>query len=600
MPIVLLSSHVAARIAAGEVIERPASAVKELLENALDAGASNIVVELRDGGRELLRVVDNGAGISHNDIPRLFQRHATSKLISAEDLDAIRTLGFRGEALYSLAAVAQVSLLTRPPGQAVGTYLEAGEGHPQRSEPHGAPQGTSVSVRHLFQQHPARQKFLGSARTELIRVERLVTPYVLAYPHVRFTLISNGKNILIAPGSGELRDAIAATYGAPISQNLLVVNGLERLAKGVMKITGLVSSPGLHRSNRNYICLLINGRPIQSRSLTFAVNEAYRGFLPIGRHPIAVLSIILPIADVDVNVHPTKAEVRFQHESAVFAFLQQSVRESVIAQAPVSTFDSKIFTAAPSLLRFPAQSGTKQSISALSSVLGSSPTFSTGSITDSRQDTAPTGQLPLGESVEKNASSPNFSRSLPALRVVGQIRETYIVAEGPDGMYLFDQHAAHECILYERLRAAAERNSPEVQGLLEPSLVELAHQQAGVLAVHKELLVRYGWDLEFFGERSSLVRALPAVLSLKGPSQALIDLLDNLATDEPFASMEERMAATVACHGSVRAGMPMAMAEMIELVRLLEKLQQPHTCPHGRPTMVRLSTNDLDREFRRR
>jgi DNA mismatch repair protein MutL len=600
MPIALLPPQVAARIAAGEVVERPASAVKELLENALDAGASTIVVDLRDGGRELLRVVDDGAGISHADTSQLFQRHATSKLTRADDLANIGTLGFRGEALYSLAAVAQVSLLTRSPHEAAGTYLEAGDGGLQRSEPHGAPQGTSVTVRHLFQKHPARQKFLGSAHSELIKVERLVTPYVLAYPHVRFTLISNGKRVLIAPGSGELREAVAAAYGAPTSRVLLAVGDHERLAQNGMKVIGLVSPPELHRSNRNYICLFVNRRPIQNRSLIFAVTEAYRGLLPIGRSPIVVLSIIIPVADVDVNVHPTKAEVRFQRESEVFAFLQQSVRESLITQAPVPTIDSTVFN--PVLSPFGSASHLRatQGFSTGSMRSDSSPAFSIKTTAESRQTIAPKRQLLLGESVEQTANPLNFSRNLPALRVVGQLRETYIVAEGPDGMYLLDQHAAHECILYERLRDAVERGSPEIQGLLEPTLVELTHQQAGVLANHEDLLARYGWSLESFGERSCLVRAAPAVLNLRGPAQALTDLLDNLLTDEPFVSWEERMAATVACHGSVRAGMPMAMAEMIEMVRLLEKLRQPHTCPHGRPTMVHLSANDLDRGFRRR
>ena len=594
MPILVLPPNLAARIAAGEVVERPASAVKELVENALDAGASAITVELADGGRELLRVVDDGAGIPEADTAHLFQRHATSKLTSADDLEAVATLGFRGEALYSLAAVAQVSLLSRPPAEAAGTYMEARDGHLLRREPRGAPPGTSVTVRRLFQHHPARQKFLGSARAELGRVERLLAPYVLAYPHVRFTLLSDGKSLLAAPGSGGLREAVAATYGAPAARALLEVPDREGSAKSAVSVTGLVSPPELHRANRSYVCLLVNWRPVQSRSLTFAVTEAYRGFLPTGRNPIAILSISLPHSDVDVNVHPTKAEVRFRRESEVFAALQQRVRETLVAQAPVPTMDPSLLVPPESSLGLSSWPNWGH---ASSHPLSPPPA---GAGLPSLPETAAARQPPLDEPPEEPGQPPPFSRSLPALQVVGQLRETYIVAEGPDGMYLLDQHAAHECVLYERIRSAAERRSPEAQGLLEPLVVELTPQQAEVTASHGELLERYGWGLESFGERSYLVRAAPAVLSRKGPAQALPDLLDSLLADEPFASWEERMAATVACHGSVRAGMPLIMAEMTEMVRLLEGTRQPHTCPHGRPTMVHLSASHLEREFRRR
>ena len=593
MPIRVLPHEVAARIAAGEVVERPASAVKELVENALDAGATAVRVEVQAGGLDGVRVVDNGCGIPVSDVASLFQRHATSKLTAAEDLQSIETLGFRGEALYSLAAVALVSVLTRTPDSDAATFVEAANGRILRQEPRGGPVGTTVAVEELFDQVPARKKFLRSPRSELSRVNAVITNYALAYPDVRFTLTADGRTAFTSPGGGDLREAAAAVYGREAAQAFLAVETPESNGIGV---TGLLSPPASTRANRSGITLFVNRRPVQSRALTFAVSEAYHGLLPSDRYPVAFLLIDVPPHDVDVNVHPTKAEVRFRREGDVFAALQKAVRETVIAVAPVPEIAASA-VAPTSTVATPW-----------------TPSAAFGSLTTAPREPEPPPQTQFGlpampPAVEPAATAPpqrpeqqpiSMLDALPALRVLGQTQETYIVAEGPDGLYLIDQHAAHECVVYERLRNAAQREAPEVQGLLEPTSVTLSPSHEETVHDHADVLAQYGWLLEPFGDRACLLRGVPAVLSSRDPAKSFLDMLEAAATAAEFSTWEDRIAATVACHGSVRAGQSLTREEMVEMVRLLERTQQPHTCPHGRPTMLHLSANNLEREFGRR
>ena len=591
MPIRVLPHEVAARIAAGEVVERPASAVKELVENALDAGATTVRVEVKAGGLDGVRVVDNGCGIPASDVASLFQRHATSKLIAAEDLQSIETLGFRGEALYSLAAVAMVSVLTRTPDSDAATFVEAANGRILRQEPRGGPVGTTVAVEELFDQVPARKKFLRSPRSELSRVNAVITNYALAYPDARFTLTADGRTAFTSPGGGDLREAAAAVYGREAAQAFLAVETPESNGIGV---TGLLSPPASTRANRSGITLFVNRRPVQSRALTFAVSEAYHGLLPSDRYPVAFLLIDVPPHDVDVNVHPTKAEVRFRREGDVFAALQKAVRETVIAVAPVPEIAAS------------AVAPTSTEATPWTPSGGFSP------LTTTPREPEPPPQFGLPSmppAVEPATTAPpqrpeqqpiSMLDALPALRVLGQTQETYIVAEGPDGLYLIDQHAAHECVVYERLRNAAQREAPEVQGLLEPTAVTLSPSHEETVHDHADVLAQYGWLLEPFGDRACLLRGVPAVLSHRDPAKAFLDMLEAAATAAEFSTWEDRIAATVACHGSVRAGQSLTREEMVEMVRLLERTQQPHTCPHGRPTMLHLSANNLEREFGRR
>ena len=569
MSIRVLAPEVAARIAAGEVVERPASVVKELVENALDGGATTISVEVETGGLDLVRVTDDGSGIAAEDTAHLFQRHATSKLRAAEDLADVRTMGFRGEALFSLGAAAWVTFLTRRREETVGTFLEARNGQAIRSEPRGAPAGTTVTVRHLFRDLPARRKFLRSPQAELGRAQAVVASYILAFPEVRFSLRSDRRQVLASPGGGGLGDAALAVYGSQSAPALLSVEGGD----GAIAVDGMISPPDVHRANRSYISLYVNRRPIQSRSLVHAVAEAYRGLLPVGRYPLAVLRIGMPPEELDVNVHPAKAEVRFRQENAVYSALQRTVRQALVALAPVPTLE-----VSPSLPDGSPSLATPY-------VNPASPRRPWGP-SRPHGDRPPPSQPPL--------------QVLPRLRAVGQVQETYIVAEGPDGLYLIDQHAAHECVLYEQLREAALLQTPRSQGLLEPATVELTPQQEEAARTQGELLTQYGWQMEAFGDRTVLLRAVPAILTTKEPAQALRDLLDSSLAETALPSWEERVAATVACHGSVRAGVTLTVQEMTGMVQLLQSVKQPHTCPHGRPTMLHLSASSLERGFRRR
>ena len=596
MPIRVLPHEVAARIAAGEVVERPASAVKELVENALDAGATAVRVEVQSGGLDGVRVVDNGCGIPAADVANLFQRHATSKLTDAEDLQSIETLGFRGEALYSLAAVAEVSVLTRTPDSDAATYVEAANGRILRQEPRGGPVGTTVSMENLFDQVPARKKFLRTPRSELSRVNAVITNYALAYPDVRFTLVADGRASFASPGGGALREAASAVFGREAAQAFLEVDAPATNGIGV---AGLVSPPESTRANRSGITLFVNRRPVQHRSLTYAVTEAYHGLLPADRFPVAVLLLDVPPEDVDVNVHPTKAEVRFRREGDVFAALQKAVRETVIAVAPVPEI-------AVSAVAAPATPAGFGPVTAVPRVPEPPPETQFGLPSMPEADAPST--VTLAPDAAADAPGPprqeqapvSMTAALPALRVLGQTQETYIVAEGPDGLYLIDQHAAHECVVYERLRLAAQRNAPEVQGLLEPAAVALSPAHEETVHDHPDVLAGYGWLLEPFGDRTCLLRAVPAVLSSRDPAKAFLDMLEQASAAAEFSTWEDRISATVACHGSVRAGQTLSRDEMVELVRLLERTHQPHTCPHGRPTMLHLSANNLDREFGRR
>ena len=417
MPIRILTPDVAARIAAGEVIERPASVVKELVENALDAGASRITVEITGGGVDSIRVTDDGCGIEAAELETAFERHATSKLADDEDLTRVLTLGFRGEALPSIAAVAAVEVVSRPPGSEAAAALTIGPaGRAERSSK-GAPVGTTVSVRGLFERQPARRKFLRTPASEGGAIARAFSHYALAYPEVRFQLIADGRQSLHTPGSGDLRDAVAAVYGLDAGSAMLEVRG-EGVPVGV---SGLAGPPSFSRSNRSYISLFVNRRWIQSRRLAFAVEGAYQGMLMTGRHPIAVIGLRLEPGEVDVNVHPTKAEVRFRDEPAAFSAVQKAVRAALVTGSPVATgVGAAVQPEPPSGRTFEATSPT--------------PPLWQRAVRheDERERTA----------LVIEGAPPTPAAARPALRGIGQLASVYIIAEGPQGMYLTDPPGA--------------------------------------------------------------------------------------------------------------------------------------------------------------
>ncbi len=595
MPIRVLTPQEAARIAAGEVIERPASVVKELIENALDARARQITVETRQGGIAFLRVTDDGEGIPPDELRMAFERHATSKLRSEAELWRIATLGFRGEALPSIAAAADVEFASRLAGALVAGRIVLREGEVAHQGSAGAPPGTSVTVEGLFRRQPARLKFLRSPAAEGGQIATVVTQYALAYPEVRFTLRADGRGLLATPGNGDLRDAAAAAYGVELARELLPLDGE---AQGAIEVSGLIGSPAVSRANRSYISLFVNRRWIRHRALTFAVVEAYQGMLPTGRYPVAIIEVRLPPEEVDVNVHPTKAEVRFRDERAVFAAVQRAVRRTLSARAPVPGMEIAARTAEESgeLFAPPPEAASEASG-------GEAPPAAARA---TRLEAART-TLATGEAQTAPAQLPAHS-GLPLLRPVGQVGNTYVVAEGPEGMYLIDQHAAHERVLYERFLVDRGRDMRDVQPLLQPAPVELTARQRALLESFGEELAAAGLTLDHFGDDSYLVRAVPPALAGSDVSRAVGELLDLLGREDLPAGeagdradeAAHRVAASLACHAAVRAGQTMSDEEQRELVHQLEATEHPRTCPHGRPTMVHVSTDTLARQFRRR
>ncbi len=565
MSIKVLDPKVVSQIAAGEVVERPASVVKELVENSLDASSSQISVEIRGGGVSLIRVIDNGVGIPASEVELAFGRHTTSKIGNLTDLESITSLGFRGEALPSIAAVAQVDIITCGMGESLGTYVVLNDGVVINKKSQGRSQGTTITVRNLFRKVPARLKFLKSPATENSHIANVVSQYALAFPEIKFTLLVDGRVSLRTSGSGQLIDSVTEVYGVEVAHNVIEIGQGDGEWKdgGVVsppKVTGMVGSPAISRSSRGYLSFFINRRWVSSRLLAWAVEEAYHGLLMQGRHPVAIINISLPPEQMDVNIHPAKSEVKFQNERLVFSAVQKAVRQTLIESMPVSKIEAPTATyIAPSKQRelLWTSAGSKQLTS-----------------------------LPP-------ASLQTPRVSLPVLRVLGQVLSSYIVAEGPDGLYLIDQHAAHERVLFEKLQEQRAQQKVEVQGLLEPITLEVSPQQDEVLQSHYESLAEFGFSMEPFGDRTYLVRAVPALLYEKDWVGMVREALGSLSGGD----WVEGMTISMVCHSAIRAGQILTDDEMRELIRQLEQVANPHTCPHGRPTMIHLSSGQLKREF---
>ena len=565
-PIKLLDPDIAAKIAAGEVVERPVSVVKELIENSLDAGATHIVVEVRGGGVDYIRVSDNGRGISSKEVELAFHRHATSKIANVEDLYAIKTLGFRGEALHSIAAVSCISLISCRIGMSIGYEGRFMWGQYMGGGSVGCPVGTSVTVNDVFGNQPARRKFLKTMSSEASRISDLVSRVALGFPEVRFQLSIEGRIALTTTGSGKLLDAITSVYGRKIASEMLqfVCEGTDCSA------FGFVSPPSLARANRSYMTLFVNRRWIESRTLSFALAQSYHGLMADRRYPIAIVNLSVPYDEVDVNVHPSKREVRFHAESQLFSALQKGIREALVSSAPVPVVQ-----------------------------------FSVGksSSPESENDKEPRILDWAGEwfgskqSLPADVSKP--AEIMPLIRILGQVKNTYVVAEGPDGLYLIDQHAAHERVLFEKLRHGFLANNLVVQPLLQPVVFDLSPAQDETLRGCLEPLNKYGFLIETFGDRSYLLRAVPAILTY-AKEKALVDILDMERLEATLKDRQESLAASVACHGSVRGGMVLNQQEMEALVHQLGASENPHTCPHGRPTMIHISSYRLEREFGRK
>ncbi|MCU0496570.1 MAG: DNA mismatch repair endonuclease MutL [Anaerolineae bacterium] len=592
MAIQILPDHVVAQIAAGEVVERPASVVKELLENALDAGASTIHITANEGGQRLIRVSDDGHGIPTTEVEVAFARHATSKLRSADDLQYINTLGFRGEALASIAAVSRVTLITRHQDETAGTKLHLEGSAIIGRQAIGAPNGTVITVENLFFNTPARLKFQKKEATEKRQIAALVSHYAMAYPEVRFILEQDGREVFRSSGSGQLADVVVKALGLDHFKNMVEVSG----GNGEMSVHGYASAPSLHRSDRGRITLFVNGRAVQDTSLTYAVVQAYHTLLASGTYPIAVLMIRVPSESVDVNVHPTKAEVRFQDANHVFVTVQRAVREAVIhyAQAPdlrggrfsgLATTPPETWGASklPSSRQLELQMELQGS--------GQYPHQRDRSLDHESDPTA----IPVG------MGTPLKPRTLPVLRVVGQVGAMYIIAEGPAGMYLIDQHAAHERILYEQFLEAYQREQPITQAALNAQTITVSPIEAQMIEEQLERLHQVGFSLEPFGPNTFLIRTIPAILASSDPVDVVAGILNDLELDKQpgLTAIEDKLIRFVCKRAAVKAGQILSLEEMQSVIRQLERCQNPHTCPHGRPTMIHLSGDQLAREFGR-
>jgi DNA mismatch repair protein MutL len=567
MKIKILPDEVASQIAAGEVIERPASVVKECIENALDAEADEIEITVEGAGTKLIEVADNGMGIASDELDLTVVRHATSKLASADDLFKIETLGFRGEALASIGSVSHLRITSRSRDEQVGSSIKVSGGEVTGKEKVGTPRGTIVRVENLFFNVPARLKFLKTDRTESRHIKDTVVQYALAYPEVRFSLVSGGRKAFATTGSGDPREVLLAVYGLEVGKQMIKVFAGE---SGV-EIGGFISPPDLTRSNRGEIRFFVNRRPVQDIALTKALTQGYHRLLMKGRYPLAVLFLELDPDRVDVNVHPTKAEVRFRDKGEIFRAVEGAVRRALLANTPVPEVGrfqgSRLWAGDQD--RFPSRPQPGRAAA--------------------RAWPAPAAES--GEHGPGREGDPQREQPL---------RDTYLIAEGPDGLYLVDQHAAHERVLFEKFLEQREE-SPATQSLLEAVTVEFPPASADLLEEHLELLRELGFEIEGFGQNTFVVRGLPALVSGTEPGAAVRAVVEDLEVDEtPLEKdLEEKIIARVCKKAAVKAGQVLDPEEQQALLRDLEACRSPRTCPHGRPTMIHLSVDLLERKFGR-
>ena len=590
MPIKILPDEIASQIAAGEVIERPASVVKELVENAIDAGASHISVQVEGAGQSVIEVADDGFGIAPDELVLSVARHATSKLASAEDLFKIDTLGFRGEALASIGSVARMTIISRQPDFEMGMKLRVDGGRAAKPQPLGAASGTVVRVEDLFYNVPARLKFLKSDRTERRHITTLVTHYALAYPQIRFQLRQANRQILQTSGKGDRREVLASIHGVEIARQMI-----EVLAQfDDLTITGFVSPTSVTRSNRREILFYVNGRPVQDFSLTTSLVRAYHTMLMVGRFPMATIFLEMPPDVVDVNVHPTKAEVRFRQRDEIFRSVGLATRQALLANTPIPGIDEM-----KERIHW-----IDQSFGRRSEQREMDPAW--GMETSVDRWGLDVGRLPAQDELEAKPIAGDEQSELPVvnvplLRLIGQVAATYLIAEGPDGLYLIDQHAAHERVLFERFLAQPSQEIP-AQQLIEPATVELPLASADLLEEQIPLLSKLGFQVEPFGRGTFLVRAIPAMFSGMEPAAALRVVVEDFEEDEtPLkGALENKIIARVCKRAAVKGGQVLSPDEQKALLRDLEASQAPRTCPHGRPTMIHLSVDLLEKQFGRK
>jgi len=640
--IIQLSPHIANLIAAGEVVERPASVVKELLENAVDAGASKITVETKDGGMTFLRVTDNGCGMSAEDARTAFLRHATSKLRTAEDLAAIGTMGFRGEALAAIASVSRIDLMTKTAGAISGTSLRLEAGQITEESEVGCPEGTTIIIRDLFYNTPARMKFMKSDTVEGSRVTAAVQMQALAHPEVAFQLVRDGKQVLSTPGNGGLQAAVYCVYGREMAQMIKVESRWENYS-----LTGYVSKPTDARPSRSLQTFFVNNRPVKSKILVAALEEAYRNQIMVGKFPACVLHLNLPANALDVNVHPAKTEVKFLSEKAVFDCVHYGVlgalnktsdrpqvqfkpRATPIPKAPEmpAASPAQPKAAAPKQQNF-FRTMTPEEYKTFSTALKDAPQPKKETAAATVAKIERPANMPLREFVVmptvqeaakeiatsahkrpprndvENQPEPEMEQEvlpMPAeiqWRMVGELYNSYIIVEQGDNAFLIDKHAAHERILFEKLKANQEKIS--AQALLTPIPVRLSPAAAGELLANRELLDELGFEIDEFGENTVLLRQIPMDLSPDLAAEAA----ENLAADllngrkERKDTIRDELLHTVACKAAIKAGWKNDEAELLALVKTVMADEDVKDCPHGRPICITLSKKQLEKQFKR-
>ena len=628
----VLSDIVANKIAAGEVVERPASVVKELLENSLDAGATEFRLDVEAGGRRLIRLADNGMGMMRDDALLAFERHATSKLSDVKDLLSIATLGFRGEALPSIASVSRLLLETRAPEEAVGTTVELAGGKILRCEDAALRGGTVITVRDLFYNVPARKKFLRTEQTEIAHVASLVTHYSLAHPDKSFFLRHNNSELLDVTPVATLRERLYQVFGSQMLEDLLDLGDQSRAyplpaedelaGPRRFRLRGFVSGPQVQRLNRNSIYLFVNGRLIRDRLLLHALSSAYHNLMPPACYPFALLFLDCDLEEIDVNVHPSKTEVRFRHGSLAHDFLRDSIRNVLIAQRPVSRIPSPAqpaavlpyseFTQRAENMVLPAvdeMPGAVENPSALPEFtlrrppsppprfdFEDAPLSLEGAarlaVPDTHGPLFPGGVLPEPESLG----------ALKDLRPLGQIHDSFIIAAGRDGLWIIDQHVAHERILFEQVLAARGRNAVETQGLLMPLVIQLTPAQQLEYARIAGELNALGFETEPFGNRTVAVKSAPAGIGPSDVEKVIFEILEISERELRKASLDDLrrgMAASIACRAAIKINMRLEPAKMDWLLRALAATSSPMSCPHGRPIALRYSTRDILKSFHR-
>jgi len=588
----ILPENLTNKIAAGEVVERPASVVKELVENSLDAGCRDIIVEIEAGGRRLIRVTDDGSGMSREDALLSLERHATSKISSDDDLFALSTLGFRGEALPSIASVSRFTLATRQPGAIEGTEIYAEGGRIKEVKACGMAEGTVITVRNLFFNTPARLKFMKSAETEAGHVGDLLTRLAISRPQVRFTYLNDGKTVFRAL-NGTMEERVTSLLGRSIAGALYP---LDAIVEGVT-VRGLVARPDVSRSAAGYLYTFINGRFIRDRVVQHAILQAYRNFLERGRYPVVVLFIEVPAGEVDVNVHPTKHEVRFRQQGIVHDIIQGVIEEALrptpwLRQTPSA----------------PAVSATPQR---------REPTVSSERVAEVREllvnyRPAPAPIRPFFQPQPAVVSMPTITAEEPArsvdrgyfsrLAIIGQFHASYILCQDGSDLVIIDQHAAHERVAFERLKAQFAAGGVEGQGLLFPDTLELSHREAAELNEHQEELRRMGFDLEEFGGTTWVIKGVPRVLAGKDCLRILRDTLEEfqaVGANRSMADAVEEILTRIACHSVVRGEHPLTFGQIEALFAQMDATDFSTNCPHGRPVLQRLSLPEVERMFKR-